>query len=243
MIRNDLLNTNWESLFTGWNSSETSLVFTDTMLHFFSEHLSNKIITLDAPWITPHVKTAIRRNSRVYRKRVKRGRNANDHGNVREIRISLFVKISGLILKNYVIDCLILKQVEIISGQRWNELQIKRSLQTSHSFFTTISSKKPIFSTITDQCKLLDNGSALPGFISKMSWSLSKLITITIDQIVEITQRYNSKKAHGCDEISVAPVMCLRGCIPLSLIFRKCVTSGTFPNSWENSNVQPVYKK
>ena len=39
---------------------------------------------MDAPWITPE----IRRNPRVYRKWVKRGRNANDHGNVRKIQNS-----------------------------------------------------------------------------------------------------------------------------------------------------------
>ena len=53
--------------------------------------MSNKIITCndkDAPWITPDVKTAIRRNSTVYRKCAKRGRNANDHGNVHEIQDS-----------------------------------------------------------------------------------------------------------------------------------------------------------
>ena len=37
----------------------------------------------------------------------------------------------------------------------------------------------------------------------KTNLSLSE-ITITTDQIVEIIQRYNSKKVHGCDEISVA---------------------------------------
>ena len=51
-----------------------SLVFTDTLLEILSRHISNKIITCndkDAPWITPNVKSAIRRNSRVYRKWVK----------------------------------------------------------------------------------------------------------------------------------------------------------------------------
>jgi hypothetical protein len=68
-----------------------SLVFTDTLLSIFSRHISNKIITCndkDAPWITSEVKSAIRRNSRVYRKWVKRGRNPNDHNKVREVQNS-----------------------------------------------------------------------------------------------------------------------------------------------------------
>ena len=66
LIRNDLLNTNWESLFLGLNTDEMSLVFTDTLLSIFSRYISNNIITCndkDAPWITSAVKSAIRRNS------------------------------------------------------------------------------------------------------------------------------------------------------------------------------------
>ena len=36
--------------------------------------------------------------------------------------------------------------------------------------------------------------------------------------------------------------MCVQGCITTKLKV-KCVTSGTFPNSWRNANVQPVQKK
>ena len=64
LIRNDLLNTNWESLFLGLNTDEMSLAFTGTLLSIFSRYISNKIITCndkDAPWITSVVKSAIRR--------------------------------------------------------------------------------------------------------------------------------------------------------------------------------------
>ena len=40
----------------------------------------------DAHWITPKVKSAIRRNSRVYRKWVKRGRIPEDRDNIREVQ-------------------------------------------------------------------------------------------------------------------------------------------------------------
>ena len=65
------------------------------------KQISYKIITCndkDAPWITPEVKTAIKRNSRVYRKWVKRGRNTNDLDNVREVRNSTnkFIKEAKL---------------------------------------------------------------------------------------------------------------------------------------------------
>ena len=66
------------------NVSEKGLVFTHIFLDTVAKHISNKIITCndkDAPWITPEVKTAIKRNSRVYRRWVNRGRNPNDQFN------------------------------------------------------------------------------------------------------------------------------------------------------------------
>ena len=68
-----------------------SLGFTDILLDIFSIRISNKIIIFDdkdAAWITPRVKSAIRRNTRVYRKWVKRGRNLNDHNKVPKVQNS-----------------------------------------------------------------------------------------------------------------------------------------------------------
>ena len=145
-------------------------------------------------------------------------------------------------------------------------------------YLTNFQQKANIFNNyFSDQCKIHDNGSVLPGFISKTSLSLSEItittdqitittdqitittdqitittdqitmttdqitittdqitittdqitittdqITITTDQICEIIQRYNSKKAHGCDEISVAmlQVCACEVALSLSLIFR-----------------------
>ena len=54
-----------------------------------SKYIPNKTSTCndsDAPWITPVVKTAIKRNSRVYRKWVNRGKNTRGHDKVSEVR-------------------------------------------------------------------------------------------------------------------------------------------------------------
>ena len=67
-IREELSNTDWHTLFNSLDVNEMSLVFTDVVLSIFSKHIDNKIITInnkDAPWITPTVKSAIRRNTRV----------------------------------------------------------------------------------------------------------------------------------------------------------------------------------
>ena len=75
-------------MFVNLNVSEKSILFTDIFLDIMAKHISNKIITCDdkdAPWVTPAIKTATRRNSKVYRKWVNRGKNPLDRNNVREV--------------------------------------------------------------------------------------------------------------------------------------------------------------
>ena len=66
-----------------------ALVFTDTVLDVFSKYIPNKLVTChdkDAAWITPQVKTAIKRNSRTYSKWNKRGRKPDERAKVIEVQ-------------------------------------------------------------------------------------------------------------------------------------------------------------
>ena len=79
----------WISLFSNLNVHEMALVFTDTVLDIFFKNISNKTVKIhdkDAVWITPQVKTAIKRNSRAYCKWNKRGRKPEDRIRVIEIQ-------------------------------------------------------------------------------------------------------------------------------------------------------------
>ena len=52
-------------------------------------YIPNKIVTInekDAPWVTPDVKTALRRNKRVYKKWVLKGRISADKPKVQNIQ-------------------------------------------------------------------------------------------------------------------------------------------------------------
>ena len=83
-----------------------------------------------------------------------------------------------------------------------------------------------------NQCTILNNGSVLPELVYKTQNSLDQIF-ITQDQIVDIIHKYSLNKAHGCDELSVTMLqLCAKEIsIPLSLIFRKCISTGTFPDS------------
>jgi hypothetical protein len=58
-------------------------------LEIAQKHVPSKIITVcdkDAPWITDEVKTAIRRNKKVYRKWVKKGRIKEEKNKINRIQ-------------------------------------------------------------------------------------------------------------------------------------------------------------
>ena len=60
--------------------------FTSTLLGVMSRFIPNKMITCndkDSPWITPEIKTAVKRKHRAYNKYVRRGRRPDERENVR----------------------------------------------------------------------------------------------------------------------------------------------------------------
>ena len=94
------------------------------------------------------------------------------------------------------------------------------------------------------QCKIHDNGSNLSNLVSKTNSSISH-IAISREQIIDIINKFNPKKAHGYDQISVAMLQscAFEVCTPLQLIFQKCIFYGVFPDYWKYANVQLIHKK
>ncbi len=110
---------------------------------------------------------------------------------------------------------------------------------------TNFLQKASIFNLyFAEQCTIHDNGSTLPP-LSYRTNSVLSYIKINPDKIVEIISMQKLKKAHGCDNISMAMLkLCpTEIAVPLSLIFQQCIDTGKFPDSWKLANVQPVHKK
>ena len=256
-IRKELKNTNWHDLFFNLNVNEMSIVFSDRLMDIFSNHISNKIVTCndrDAPWITPKLKTAIRRNSRVYRKWVKRGRNINDYDQVREVQniTSKLIRQS----KKLHYEKLGEKLSDPLTGQKhfWNAFK-RISNKKKHTnippiienntYVSNFRQKANIFNDyFADQCKILDNDSTLPLVVYNTNASIYH-INITINHIVGIINKMNSNKAGGYDEISVRMLQVCASEVasPLQIIFQKCINTGMFPDSWKYANIQPIHKK
>ena len=68
-IKNNIGSIDWAELFAGKNVNDMVSILTDRLLRIMSDSIPNKVITVndkDAPWVTPKVKRAIRRNRRVF---------------------------------------------------------------------------------------------------------------------------------------------------------------------------------
>ena len=64
-------------------------------------------------------------------------------------------------------------------------------------------------------------------------------------KILELIDGLNVNKAHGHDGLSIRMLkMCgISISKPLTKIFRNCLTTGYFPQTWKIGNVIPIHKK
>ena len=133
-LRSEVAGTNWEQLFAGKNIDEITEEFTSTFLTIVSKHIPSKMIVFDdkdAPWVTPIVKTAIKRHRRVYRNWNRSGRVEIDWPNVAKVK-----KETALIIreakkehiKNSVENFVIHKQDKKNFGTHIKEWLIKKRI-------------------------------------------------------------------------------------------------------------------
>ena len=226
-------------------------------MEIMTKHIDNKMITCnnkDAPWVTSEVKTAIRRNSRVYRKWVNRGRNPNEQDRVRVIRNITNKIIKEAKLAYYTNLGNKLSTPDIGHRHFWTaykKLAFKKAdpnippIVNGGEYISKCKDKVRVFNEyFANQCTINENGSTLPDVHMKTNTSLN-YISVTTKNITDIINSLGSHKAHGHDGISVSMLkLCANEvAVPLQIIFRDCVSSGMFPNLWKCANVQPIHKK
>ena len=256
-IHHKLLNLNWHDLFSNLNEHEKALVFLYTFLDIMVKHIPNETITCndsDTPWITHVVKTAIKGNSRVYRKWINRGKNSTDHVKVREVRNLTNKLIKEAKLAYYTNLGNKLSDHAIWHKQFWTAYKKiadkKRNTNIppiiDNDIYISNSEKKAdIFNEyFANQCTINDNGSVLPRFVSKTDELLTH-VSVRREQIISIINHFSPNKAHGYDRISVSMLKLCAAKIaaPLQIIFQDCINSGTFPGCWKYANVQSIHKK
>ena len=85
----------------------------------------------------------------------------------------------------------------------------------------------------------------MPSLLNLNLTSKLSVINFTDDDILKIIRSLNINKAHGHDDISIRMIkICDKAILePLSIIYKNCIDTGIFPDSWKKSNIVPVHKK
>ena len=231
--------------------------FTDTLLRILTLYIPNKTIKIndkDAPWITPKLKSAIKRKHRAFRKYIRRGRNHDDWKTVKKLQAENSTKI--LDAKNSYYLTLGKKLSDPCIGNKKYWSVVNRMIQKKKFsniplllenglFVTNIDTKANLFNDyFVKQCCAITTESTLPSFLPRSAPRLQNLL-IDREKVLRIIRALDSKKAHGCDDISISMIkMCDTSIVePLCLIFEKCLETGVYPSIWKKANVIPVHKK
>ena len=90
-------------------------------------------------------------------------------------------------------------------------------------------------SFFASQCTPVSNNSTLPLVTSPVTNASLSSISSNDQDILKIIHSLNINKAHGYDDISITLLKICDSSIlkPLSIIFKNCLQSGSFPNNWE----------
>ena len=110
---------------------------------------------------------------------------------------------------------------------------------------TNLEAKANIFNEFFVQmCSETLTSSTLPSFTPR-SGALLQGFIINREKVLKFIRSLDSKKVHGCDEISIAMIkICDFSLVePLCLIFEDCLETGIYPSLWKKANVIHIHKK
>ena len=191
-IRNDLQAIDWHTRFDALGSEEMTEVFTASIYATMTSYIPNRVVKCcdkDPPWITPRIKTAIKRKQRVYRNFCQRGRRDQDWDRVKHVRN----ETSKMILnaKEEYFKRLGRKLSDPNEGIKsyWstlNRLINKKKavnippLLENGLFITNVHTKATLLNDFfVEQCCAIPTGSTLPNFLPRC---ISVLENVEIDR-------------------------------------------------------------
>ena len=208
----------------------------------------------DALWMTPEIKKMILDKAKIYRRYVKKGRNACDYELLQDIILRCKTKINEAKFLYYNNLSSSLTSPNIGPKKYWSILHQflnKRKIPNippidhNNSIITDTSQKANIFNTFfAKQCSLLQTDSVIPELRLLTNHQLD---TIDLDskKILAIIRSVDVNKAHGWDDVSARMIkICDDSLVkPVLNIFRCSFDSGKYPNNWKRGNLTPVHKK
>ena len=235
-IRTSLQKVDRESKFKNLTVVQMTKEFTIVVMKIIDRFIPNKMIKVhdkDPPWMTPEIKTAIKRKHRIYNKYVKRGRKPNEWEYVRLTRNETS-KLFRDAKENY-FACLGRKLSDPV-GIKTYSITLNKTVNKKNTtnippllenglFVTNFQTKADIFNEFfVQQCSLNINDSTLSNPISRCSVYL-KDIEIDPKKLLKIIRALDCNKAHGWDNLSISMIkICDAEVVkPLCLIFNQCL--------------------
>ena len=243
----------WDLIFRDLQADDMAEVFRDKIFKILPSNIPNRTIKCDdrdPPWITSQLKTAIKRKHRVYRKYIERGKNHHDWCQVKIIRNETSTMIVNAKNKYYQHLGRKLSDPNMGPTKYWSTLtRLINSKKTCnipplHLFITNPANKASFFNEyFVQQCSTIQNTSSVPTFLPRINNQL-KDIAVNKEKVLKLIRTLDTKKANGCDEISVSMIKICDSCIvdPLFMIFEKCLSTGLNPSSWKKANTIPIHK-
>ena len=116
---------------------------------------------------------------------------------------------------------------------------------TNNKFISNFKEKANQFNAFfASQCTSNSNDCTLPLVTTVTNASLPS-VSFENQDILKKISSLNINKTHGYDDISIRLLKISDSSIArlLSIIFKNCLHSGSFPNYWKKSNVVPIHKK
>ena len=229
----------WQSRFVGLGSNEMTELFTGTIFAILSAKIPNKVMKCndkDPPWITPELKTAIKRKHRVFKEYKDRGRRLEDWNLVKEVRNETSTLITKAKENSSTMGRKLSDPDQGINAY-WailNRLINKKKtlnippLLENGIFVTKLQTKADILNEyFVQQCSTIVNSSTLPNFQPTYNTLLQSL-DIDREKVTKLIRALDTTKAHWCDDISISMIkICDTSIVePLCLIFEKCLERG-----------------
>ena len=248
---------NWELIFQGLQVDDMAEVFSNKIFEILSSDIPNRTIKCDdrdPPWITSQLKTAIKRKHRVYRRYIERGKNNDDWCQVKTIRNETSRMIVNAKNKYYHNLGRKLSDPNMGPKKYWSTLtRLINNKNTCNIppllenglFITNPANKASVFNEyFVQQCSTIQNTSSLPTFQPITNNQLND-IAVNKDKILKLIRMLDTKKAHGCDGISVSMIKICDSSIvdPLCMIFERSLATGLYPSLWKKANIIPIHKK
>ena len=235
-------------------------IFNQTLMNAFSNYIPNRLVTIDdkdPKWMNDYIKRKI-----MEKKVACKSFNTNNKNYDACLKLqTISTELSEMISKRkddyhrQLLDKL--TDSEGSSKPYWSTLKTHYNgkkiplippILVNNKLILNFQEKANHFNTsFASPCTPVSNYSTLPNAVNSVSNVSLSSIQFEDQDILKIIHLLKYNKAHGYDDISIRLLKICDSSIvkSLSMNFKSCLQTGTFPSNWkkQKSNVVPVHKK